>query len=71
MSWLINFLIVLYVSFGELGMYTAAIQLNAIILFYLKKLYKSDVFFCVNLSILGITLETFFISFFTSSGITV
>ncbi|APX98900.1 oligosaccharide flippase family protein [Lacinutrix venerupis] len=33
MSWLINFLIVLYVSFGELGMYTAAIQLNAIILF--------------------------------------
>lgn len=33
MSWVINFLIVLYVSFGELGMYTAAIQLNAIILF--------------------------------------
>ncbi len=33
MSWLINFLIILYVSFGELGMYTAAIQLNAIILF--------------------------------------
>ena len=31
-------------------------------LFYLKNLYKSDVFFKVNLSILGTTFDIFFIS---------
>ncbi len=33
MSWLISFLIIYFSSFGELGMYIAAIQLNAVILF--------------------------------------
>lgn len=32
-SWLVSYLIIYYSSYGELGLYTAAIQLNAIILF--------------------------------------